>query len=165
MLASATMALFLLPPTTVDSSANRQVAAPCQLIADTATQYLREHEFVTSRGPDGDDTGIYFAARKDASTPSGKPLSLNRFSVRKYTLPRHLSLLKSYDFRLEGHLDLIKITEHSCDVTLRFEISAYEWVTALAVIDDGYRSQFISNGTLEKLYIDPVSDLATQADR
>jgi len=60
---------------------------------------------------------------------------------------------------------LIKTTEQSCDVMLRFEISAYEWVTALAVIDDGYRSKFISNGTLERLYIDAISDILIKGNR
>ena len=33
----------------------------------------------------------------------------------------------------------------------------------LALIDDGYRSRFISNGGLERLYLDSISDLFTKA--
>jgi hypothetical protein len=136
------------------------------LVEERAIQYLDEHDFYTRRKTEDDDVIIDLGNRKDASTPSARPLSLNRASIHKYALPRHLSPLKAYDdFRLEGHLRLAKATEGSCNATLRFEISAYEWVWALAVIDDGYRSKFISNGTLERLYIDPIGDLFTKTKR
>lgn len=107
-------------------------------------QLIEEHDFYTVRKTQGI---IDLGSRKDASTPSARPLPLNRLSIHKYTLPRHLSPLKGYStFNLEGHLRLAKATVASCNATLRFEISAYEWVWALVVIDDGYRSNFIPNG-------------------
>ena len=59
---------------------------------------------------------------------------------------------------------MAKATEGSCNATLRFEISAYEWVWA-PVFDDGYRSKFSSNGTLERLYIDQIGDLFVKTNR
>jgi hypothetical protein len=134
------------------------------LVEERATQYLEEHDFYTDRTTEGDEIIIDLGNRKDVLAPSAKPISLNRFSIHKYTLPRHLSPLKAYDdFRVEGHLRLAKATEGSCTATLHFEFSAYEWAWALAVIDDGYRSKFISNGRLERLYIDSIGDLFTKA--
>jgi hypothetical protein len=141
------------------SAAHRQIAAPCRLVEERAIRYLEEHDFYTRSTTEGDDIVVGLGPRKNASTPSAKPLSLNRFSIHKYTLPRHLSPLKEYDFRLVGQLRLANTTGGFCDATLRFEFSAYEWVWALAVIDDGLRSQFISNGALERPYLDPISDL------
>ena len=152
MLAPA-ITLFFLWASEVDSVASRQIAAPCRLVEERAIQYLNAHDFYTRRKTGDGDIIIDLGNRKDASTPSAKPLSLNRFSVHKYILPRHLSPFKAYaDFRLEGYFRLTTATEGSCSVTLRFEISAYEWIWTLAVIDDGHRSKFISNGTLERLY-------------
>jgi len=164
MLAPVLTLLFLLPPPNGDSAASRQIAVPCQVVESKATQYFEEHDFYTKTQAEGDDTVVDLGNRKDASTPSAKPLLLNRHSIHKYTLQRHLSPAKSYaDFRVEGHLRLAKAAEASCNVTLHFEISAYEWVWSLAAIDDGYRSNFISNGTLEKLYIDPIVEAFTEA--
>lgn len=146
-----------------DSVAPRQIAAPCRLIEERATQYLGEHDFYTGRTTEGDDMIISLRNRTEVLTPSVKPLSLSRFSIHKYTLPRHLSPLKQYDnFRLEGHLRLAKATEGACNATLHFEFSAYEWAWPLAVIDDGYRSKFISNGRLEQLYLDSIGNLFTK---
>lgn len=147
------------------SSANRQIAAPCHSVEEKAVQYFKDHDFYAVTAAKDDDIFINLGNRKDASTPSGKPLSLNRFSIHKYSLHGHLSPFKTYDFRLEGHLKLEKATAASCSATLRFEISVYEWVWALAVIDDGYRTQFSSNGTLERLYIDAIGDLFTKPKR
>ena len=146
-------------PEDAHSSARRQIAAPCQLIEERAVQYFKEHDFYAVTATKDDDVFIDLGNRKHASTPSGKPLSLNRFSIHQYSLPRHLSPLKAYDFRLEGHIRLAKATTGSCIATLRFEISAYEWVWALAVIDDGYSSRFSSNRALERLYIDAIGGL------
>jgi hypothetical protein len=164
MFAPAIALLFWFDPSTADSVAVRQIAVPCQLIEERATQYFAEHHFFTSKTTEGGDIIVGLAPLKDASTPSAKPLSLNRFSIHKYTLARHLSPLKTYDdFRLKGHLRLAMATEGSCNASLGFEFSAYEFAWALAVIDDGYRSKFISNGRLEQLYIDSISDLFTKA--
>jgi hypothetical protein len=164
MLAPVLTLLFVLPFPNADSTASRQIAAPCQAVEGKAIQYFEEHDFYTKTQTEGDDIVVDLGNHKDASTPSAKPLSLNRHSIHKYTLPRHLSPAKSYaDFRVEGHLRLVKAAEASCNVTLRFDISAYEWVWSLAAIDDGYRSNFISNGTLEKLYIDPIAEAFTEA--
>lgn len=169
MLVPALMLLFAFSPG-VDSAASQQIAAPCRLVEQRAIQYLSDHNFFAGRkhvrGKPVDDFVIDLVNRKNASTPSAKPLSLNRFTIRKYTLPRHLSPLKAYsDFTLEGQLQLTESTEGSCTATLRFEISAYEWVWAPLVFDDGFRSKFISNGTLERLYIDAVGDLFEKAKR
>lgn len=164
MLAPLLTLLFLLPSPNTDSTVSRQIAAPCQVVERKALQYFEEHDFYTKTQADGDDIVVAVGNHKNASTPSAKPLSLNRRSIHKYTLPRHLSPAKSYaDFRVEGHLRFAKAAEVSCNVTLRFEISAYEWVWSLAAIDDGYRSNFSSNGTLEKLYIDPIVEAFTEA--
>ena len=160
MLAPAFTLLLLLNPTVADSAASRQIAAPCPLAANKAAQYFGEHHFYTQRSEEGGNITIDVDSRKDVSTPSAKLLSLSRSSIRKYTLPRHLSPFKSYsDFRLEGHLTLAKVSEGFCNATLRFDISAYEWVWSLAAIDDGYESKFVSNGTLENLYIGSFGDL------
>ena len=160
MLAPAILLFFLSTSLIRDSAANRQVDAPCKLVEKTTVRYFEEHDFYTSTTL-GENIIVDVGNHKEALTPLGKPLSLNRFSVHKYTLPRHLSPLKSYDnFRLEGHVALVKATDGSCNVTLRFGISAYEWVWSLGMIDDGYRSNFISNGVLERLYIDPITDLS-----
>ena len=152
-------------PEGADSSASRQIAAPCQSVEERAVQYFKEHDFYAVTATTDAGIFIHLGNGKNALTPSGKPLSLNRFSIHKYSLPRHLSPLKTYDFRLEGDIRLAKATAGSCNATLRFEISAYEWVWALAVIDDGYRTQFSSNGTLERLYIDAIGDFFTKAKR
>ena len=164
--------LFLLAeqPVSADSTASRQIAAPCQLVEERTIQYLEDHDFFAGRkhvlGKPVDDFVIDLGNRKNASIPSAKPLSLNRFSIHKYTLPRRLSPLKAYaDFRLNGKLRLTETTAESCDATLNFEISAYEWVWSLAAIDDGYRSKFISNGTLERLYLDAIADVFTKTKR
>lgn len=164
MLVPAISLLFLLAPTAVDSAASRQIAAPCKVVEKRAIQYFEQLDFYTSSGTVDDITIVDVGNRKHASTPSGKPLTLNRSSIHKYTLPRHLSPMKVYDnFQLEGHLRLAKTSEESCNASLSFGISAYEWVWALGVIDDGYSSKFVSNGTLERLYIDAIGDLITKA--
>jgi len=148
-----------------DSVASRQIAVPCRLIDERATQYLGEHDFHIGRTTEGDDIFISLRNRSEVLTPSAKPLSLSRFSIHKYTLHRHLSPLKQYDdFRLEGLLRLAKATEGSCNATLHFEFSAYEWAWPLAVIDDGYRSKFISNGRLEQLYLNSIGGLFTKTN-
>jgi hypothetical protein len=136
------------------------------LVEERAIQYFEAHDFRTSSKTEEGYILIELGNHKEASTPSAKPLTLNRTTVKKYTMPRHLSPFRTYaDFRLEGRLRLVKATEGSCDATLSFEISAYEWVWALGVIEDGYRSRFISNGTLERLYIEPMGDLFTKSER
>jgi hypothetical protein len=151
-------------PVSADSTASRQIAAPCRLVGDKAIQYLRDHDFFATRkmamGKIVDDLVIEFVNHKQASTPSGTPLSLNRSSIHKYTQPRHLSPLKRYtDFQADGQIKLTEATGGSCNVALSFKISAFEYVWAPVVMDDGYRSQFISNGVLEPLYIDALVDL------
>ncbi len=136
-------------PGGTDSSASRVIAAPCRLVEEKAVQYFKEHAFYANTAVKNTDISIILGPRKGALAPSGKPLSLDRFSIHRYFLPRHLSLLKTYDFRVEGQLRLEEAIAGSCEASLSFDISAYEWVWALAVIDDGYRSQFNSNGTLE----------------
>ena len=163
MFITAITLLLLSSPTPVDVSANRQIAAPCQVIEDRAILYLEEHDFYTKIKTQEPDLIIEIGSLKHILAPSGKPLSLNRFNIQKYTFHRHLSPLKSYaDFHLEGHLRLAKATEESCNVSLHFDISAYEYVWFLGMIDDGYRSKFFSNGTLEHLYIDPISKSLTK---
>jgi len=166
MLAPAISLLFLLAATTVDSATSRQIASPCKVVEERAIQYFEQHDFHTNSGTIDHITIVDVGNRKNASTPSGKPLTLNRSSIHHYTLPRHLSPMKVYDnFQLEGHLRLATMPEGSCNATLSFGISAYEWVWALGVIDDGYRSRFFSNGTLERLYLDALGDLFTNAKR
>ena len=162
-----TTALFVLSNlASVGTSAERQIAIPCAVVADRASQYFDDHDLDARRSTQVNDINIDLTSHKDTSTPSGKPLQLNRFSVGKYTEPRHLSLMKTYSsFRLNGHLHLTKASETSCKLTLQFSISAYEWVWALAAIDDGYPSKFVSNGTLERLYIDAISSLFTTNTR
>jgi hypothetical protein len=166
MFAPAITLLFLLvqQPDGFDPAARRQIAAPCSLVGDRAIQYLIDHDFFARRkmvlGKTVDDHVVELVNRKHVSTPSAAPLSLNRFSIHKYTRPRHLSPLKAYaDFQLDGQLKLMETTGGSCAATLLFEISAFEWVWSLAPIEDGYRSKFVSNGTLERLYIDAIGDL------
>lgn len=106
-----------------------------------------------------DELVIEFVNSKHASTPSGAPLSLNRSSIHKYTSPRHLSPLKAYrDFQADGQIVLTETNKGSCNATLSFKISAFEYVWAPVLMDDGYRSRFVSNGVLERLYIDALAD-------
>jgi hypothetical protein len=149
-----TIALFFLlaeRPVSADSTASRQIAAPCRLIEDNAIQYLKDHGFYTISATKDGEVLIQLGIRKDAATPSAKPPSLNRFSIHKYTLPRHLSPLKTYDFRLEGHLKLAKATEGSCNATLRFEISAYEDGPSLRLtmvtVHSSSRTEHLSDST------------------
>jgi len=68
--------------------------------------------------------------------------------------------MKSYtDFRLTGQLYLTPVSAKSCAASLHFDFSAFEYVWSLAAIDDGYRSQFTSNGTLERSYLDSLATL------
>ena len=142
-----------------DFSASRQIASSCGLVGGRAVQYLKEHNFYAYMATDDSNILITLGPRKGALAPSGKSLPLDRFSIHRYSLPRHLSPLKTYDFHVEGQLRLKQATADSCSASLRFEISAYEWVWALALIDDGYRSQFSSNGALERLYLDAIANL------
>jgi hypothetical protein len=74
--------------------------------------------------------------------------------------------MKSYsDFRLTGQLQLTPMVAGSCAASLHFDFSAFEYVWSLGVIDDGYRSQFISNGTLERTYLDSIAALVADAGR
>lgn len=180
MLISVVTLLFLTAPS--DDLAARQIAAPCRVVDARAVQYFESHGFYADSSS---GNGIYTGRRaaepreiviklansedpenhsKHLSTPSGKPLSLNRFNVPKYTLPRHLSPLKAYSFDLGGNLRLIKVSEEACYAYLHFEFSAWEWVWALGVIDDGFSSKFVSNGTLERIYLDPIADLFTSVE-
>ena len=159
MLMPAITLLSLMAPGAVDSAASRQISASCSLVEERAVQYFEEHNFDASRWTKGDEVTIDVYGGKGVLAPSGKPLSLNRFSIHKYTLHRHLSPLKTYDnFRLNGHLKLARAAVGLCNANLAFEIGAYEFAWPLAVIDDGYPSKFTSNGTLERLYIDAIDD-------
>ena len=145
-------------PSTDAAVAIRRIDAPCRSIEESAVHYFEEHGFYARSVMTGNDTIVAVGPHKNASTPSAKPLSLNRFTVHKYTLPRHLSPLKTYDFQLKGRLRLVKAADESCDASLSFDFSAFEFVWALAVIDDGVQSELTSNGKLERLYIDSISD-------
>jgi hypothetical protein len=66
--------------------------------------------------------------------------------------------MKSYTtFRVAGQLLLTSLSAASCTANLHFDFSAFEYVWSLAAIDDGYRSQFTSNGTLERAYLDSIN--------
>jgi hypothetical protein len=151
------------PPSTAAAPVIRRIDAPCRSVEESAIRYFEEHGFYARSAITGSDIIVALGPHKNASTPSAKPLLLSRVTIHKYTLPRHLSLLKAYDFRLEGNLRLVRATDASCDASLSFDFSAFEWVWALAVIDDGVRSTLISNGTLERLYIDSISGLFRRA--
>ncbi len=147
------------------SVAIQQIAVPCRLVEDRAVQSLEKHDFRTGRTIEGDDIIIALNNRTDVLTPSAKPFTLNRSSIHRYTLPRYLSPFKVYDdFRLEGRLRLAKASEEPCNASLHFEFSAFEWSWVFAVIDDGYRSKFTSNGRLERLYLDSISDLFAKSE-
>jgi hypothetical protein len=60
--------------------------SPCALVEEGAVQYLKDHGFYTISAKDGEIL-IQLGIRQDGSTPSAKPPSLNRFSIRKSTLP------------------------------------------------------------------------------
>lgn len=59
---------------------------------------------------------------------------------------------------------MAKASEEPCNASLHFEFSAFEWSWVFAVIDDGYRSKFTSNGRLERLYLDSISDLFAKSE-
>jgi hypothetical protein len=160
MLSSALILSLLIGATSADSAADRQISAPCPVIREKANQYFTEHHFRTG-GIEGDTgAGVSLRLTQDSLTSSGAPLHLNRFSIHRYTLHRHLSPMTSYtDFHLTGQLTLTPVSEASCAASLKFNFSAFEYVWSLAVIDDGYRSNFTSNGTLERGYLDSLAAL------
>jgi len=160
MLSFALTLSFLIGATGADSAVGRPIPAPCSVVREKANQYFTEHHFITGAIAGDASAGVSLSLTKDASSPSGAPLLLNRSTVRRYTLHRHLSPMKSYtDFRLTGQLSLSPVAEESCAASLHFDISAFEYVWSLAAIDDGYRSQFTSNGTLERSYLDSLAAL------
>jgi hypothetical protein len=160
MLSFALILSLLIGTTGADSAADRPIAAPCAVVRNNANQYFTEHHFRTGAIAGDTSAGVSLALTKDALAPSGAPLLLNRSSVHRYTLHRHLSPLKSYtDFRLTGQLYLTPVSAKSCAASLHFDFSAFEYVWSLAAIDDGYRSQFTSNGALERSYLDSLATL------
>jgi hypothetical protein len=141
-----------------DQLASRQIAVPCSLVREKANQYFIDHHFFTGAIAGDSTAGVSLEPSKDALTPSGSPLALNRSSIGRYTLHRHLSPMKSYTtFRITGQLSLTAVSATACTASLHFDFSAFEYVWALAVIDDGYRSQFTSNGNLERGYLDSIT--------
>ena len=132
------------------------------MVREKANQYFMEHHFFTGAIAGDTSAGVSLTPAKNALAPSGKPLELSRSSIHRYTLHRHLSPMKSYtSFRVMGQLSLTPVSAASCTASLRFDFSAFEYVWALAVIDDGYRSQFTSNGTLERDYLDSIAALVS----
>ena len=143
--------------------ASRQIAVPCSVLREKADRYFTEHHFYTGAIAGDTQAGVSLGLAKDALAPSGAPLILNRSTIHRYTMHRHLSLMKSYTtFRLTGQLTLVPVSESSCAASLRFDYSAFEYVWSLAAIDDGYRSQFTSNGGLERSYLDALAALSAE---
>jgi hypothetical protein len=128
MLSSALILSLLIGATSADSTADRSIAAPCSVIREKANQYFTEHHFRTGAIAGDTGAGVSLGLTKDASAPSGAPLLLNRSSIHRYTLHRHLSPMKSYtDFRLTGQLYLTPVSAESCAASLRFDFSAFEY--------------------------------------
>jgi hypothetical protein len=166
MLSSALILSILIGATSSGSAADGPIAAPCSVVREKANQYFTEHHFRTGAIAGDTGAGVSLAPTKDASAPSGAPLLLNRSTIHRYTSHRHLSLMRSYtDFRLMGQLYLTPVSAGSCAARLHFDFSAFEYVWSLAAIDDGYRSQFTSNGTLERIYLDSLATLFADAGR
>jgi hypothetical protein len=141
-----------------DQAASRQIPLPCSVVREKANQYFIDHHFFTGAIAGDSSAGVSLGPSKDALTPSGSPLILNRSSIGRYTVHRHLSPMKSYTtFRVTGQLSLTVVSATSCTASLHFDFSAFEYVWSLAAIDDGYRSQFTSNGTLERGYLDSIT--------
>jgi hypothetical protein len=160
MLSFSLILSLLIGATGADSAADRPITAPCSVVQEKANQYFTEHHFRIGAIAGDATAGVSLLLTKDTLAASGAPLLLNRSSVHRYTLHRHLSPMKSYtDFRLTGQLDLTPVSTGSCAASLHFGFSAFEYVWSLAVIDDGYRSQFTSNGTLEQSYLDSLAAL------
>ena len=148
----------LLAQTIAGSAETLQITAPCSVVREKANQYFIEHHFFTGAIAGDTSAGVSLGLAKDALAPSGTPLILNRSSIHRYTLHRHLSPMKSYTtFRVAGQLLLTPLSAASCTANLHFDFSAFEYVWSLAAIDDGYRSQFTSNGTLERAYLDSIN--------
>jgi hypothetical protein len=166
MLAFALTTAFLVVATNADSAATHQLAAPCSVLQAKATQYFSEHRFRTVAITDDTGPSVDLDITKDSSTPSGAPLLLSRSSIHRYTLREHLSPFKSYtNFRGAGHLHLTTVTAASCLATLHFDFSAFGYVWSLAVIDDGYRSTFVSNGSLERGYLEALVAVLTKSQK
>lgn len=104
-----------------------------------------------------DENTIELSSLKNAALPSNERLRLNRSTISKYSLPRHLSPLKTYRISLDGELKLTELTPATCRATLQLEISAYEYVWFPLILDDGYRSSFTSNGVLEQCYLEAIA--------
>jgi hypothetical protein len=64
----------------------RRIDAPCQSIEESAVRYFQEHGFDARSTITGNEMIVVLGPHSNASTPSAKPLSLNRFTVHKYTL-------------------------------------------------------------------------------
>jgi len=166
MISSALILALLIGETNADSAAIRQIAAPCSVVREKANQYFTEHHFLTGAIAGDTSAGVSLGLTKDALAPAGVPLLLNRSTIHRYTLHRHLSPMKSYTtFRVTGKLSLTPVSAESCAASLQFNFSAFEYVWSLAVIDDGYRSQFTSNGMLERGYLDSLSALFMGAEK
>ena len=166
MLSSVLILSLLVGAANADSAPDRTIAAPCSVVREKANKYFIEHHFYTGAIAGDPSAGVSLGPAKDASLPSGVPLLLNRSSIHRYTSHRHLSPMKTYtDFRLTGQLSLTSVSAGLCDASLHFDFSAFEYVWSLAVIDDGYRSQFTSNGTLERTYLDSITALFADAGK
>ena len=164
MIASALVLSLLIREAKPVPAADRRIAAPCSVVREKADQYFTGHHFLTGAIQGDSAAGVSLALTKDALTPSGRPLILNRSSIHRYTVHRHLSPMKSYtSFRLTGQLSLTPVSAASCAANLHFDFSAFEYVWSLAAIDDGYRSQFTSDGTLERGYLDSLAALVVDA--
>jgi hypothetical protein len=128
------------------------------VVREKADQYFIDHHFLTGAIAGDSSVGVSLGLVKDSLASSGSRLVLNRSSIGRYTLHRHLSPMKSYTtFRATGQLSLTPVSATSCTASLHFDFSAFEYVWSLAVIDDGYRSQFKSNGTLERGYLESIT--------
>lgn len=155
-------------PAKIDAGAasHQQISAPCSVVRKMANQYFIEHHFFTGAIAGDTSAGVSLGLGPGALAPSGAPLVLSRYSIQRYTMHRHLSPMKSYsDFRVTGQLSLASVSATSCTADLHFDFSAFEYVWSLAVIDDGYRSQFTSNGVLERGYLDSITALVIDDEK
>jgi hypothetical protein len=158
MILPALILAFLPAKIDADAAPHRQMAVPCSVVRAKANQYFIEHHFFTGAIAGDTNAGVSLGPGPGALSPSETPLVLSRYSIHRYTLHRHLSPMKSYsDFRVTGQLLLTSVSEKSCTASLHFDFSTFEYVWSLAVIDDGYRSGFITNGVLERGYLDSIA--------
>jgi hypothetical protein len=136
----------------------RDLPFKCSKVLENARLYFSTHGFTSGLLPSGE---LKLYPDQHPLEASGNRISLNRFRISKYVRDGQVSPFRIYTgFSLEGTLVLVPLSE-TCRMTLSLTFSAYEWSPFLVV--DGSGQQFVSNGRLERQYLNAISDRLDEA--